>query len=333
MKSSFLLLVILGALTTTHVFGQTKKTKKTAPRKARTTIAKKIPVKLPETKIEQEKSSFDKFYERLSISYFSIFTSSTIGNFNAANGAISPEWGDTGRRCRKNCDTYAMNLWNQVNFAYNFGAKMKFEFLPRFTVMMANPRDMTKSVGEDRAMFNLEDFLIGFSGVVASSDDKKFNWWMRTALRLPTSRFSRNYRHPDFGSITYQPDWINSFSYDFTKSLQVGFTLVNRLWVFEDRYNSSRHRIISVPYFTYAFDDLTKLQVYFEHIIENNKKWESINGQGPDFENVWQNLMVGISRDLTPKLNVMPFLSTFVNDVPYSSRSYWVGAWISYKIK
>src|SRR5690606_4223585 len=134
--------------------------------------------------------------------------------------------------------------------------------MPRFTVMLANPRDMETTVGEDRAMFLLEDLMVGFSGVVYSSEDKKFNWWMRPALRLPTSKFSRNYRHSDFGSITYQPDWVNSFTYDFDKQWQVGFTVVNRIWIFEDRFNSSRHRIIAVPSLIYTVNDLTKVQVY-----------------------------------------------------------------------
>jgi hypothetical protein len=68
-------------------------------------------------------------------------------------------------------------------------------------------------------------------------------------------------------------------------------------------------------------------------MLENNKRWESINGKKPSYRNVWQNAYIGVAKDVTPKLNLFPYISAFVNDVPFSMRSFWAGLWISYSIK
>ena len=65
---------------------------------------------------------------------------------------------------------------------------------------------------------------------------------------------------------------------------------------------------------------------------ENGKRWKSINGKTPVFKDTWQNTMVGVAKDITPKLNIFPYVGTFVNR-PLSDKSFWVGAWISYQIK
>ena len=336
MKSSFLFIVITATLMANVAFGQTKKTVKKSSTKVQKTAAPAVapaPVKkqvtttaaAEEVKTEVSKSSFDKFYERLSIGYFGVLTTPNFENWDSRYAALSPEFsGGT------NQDSYAMNLWSQVNFAYNFGAKMKFNVIPRFTVFLDEAP--TQGAGE-RGMILIEDALIGFSGVVYSSSDKKFNWWMRPGVRLSTSHFSRHYNHPDFGRLSHQLEWLNSFTYDFNPTWQLGLTFQDRYWIFDDRYNASRNRLLYSPFLIYTVNDSTKIQAYYEIMFENNKRWESINGQKPVYYDVWQNAYIGVAKDITSKLNVFPYISVFVNDVPLSMQSVWAGAWISYQIK
>ena len=68
-------------------------------------------------------------------------------------------------------------------------------------------------------------------------------------------------------------------------------------------------------------------------MLENNKRNKSINGKNPVYKNMWQNAYIGVGKDITPKLNVYPYISAFVNDVPFSMRSLWTGLWVSYTIK
>src|SRR5690606_12081770 len=126
------------------------------------------------------------------------------------HAAISPEY-ELGPDCN-NCDTYSFNLWSQVNFSYNFGAAMKFNVIPRWTTFFATPKDQDPG---ERGTFMLEDMLVGFSGVILSSADKRFNWWMRPGVRLPTSHFTRNYNHAEFGRLTHGLELTQTFTYDF----------------------------------------------------------------------------------------------------------------------
>jgi len=314
MKRSFILTVILGALITTQVCGQT------------TTVTTTTATTTKEA--EAPKSSFDKFYERLSIGYFGAASTPAFEKWDSNNAAISPEF-SAGDPCR-NCDIYSFNIWNQVNFGYNFGAKFKFNVIPRFTVFFDTPKDQPQG---ERGNILLEDALIGFSGVLYTSPDKKFNWWLRPGVRLPTSHATRHYNHPDFGRLTYNLEAINSFTYDFNPTFQLGLTTMNRYWIYENRYNTSRARYYIAPNFTYTLNDTTKIIGYYENMLENNKRWESINGKKPVYYDVWQNAYIGVGKDLTPKLNVYPYISAFVNDVPFSMRSFWGGLWVSYTIK
>lgn len=336
MKRSFLLTVILGALVTTQVFGQTTKTPKapkatkltklTKTTKAPTTTTTTTPIATPVA--EAPKSSFDKFYERLSIGYYGAITSPTLEKWNSNNAAVSPEFSG-GDPCR-NCDTYSFNIWSQVNFGYNFGGKMKFNIIPRWTTFFDTPSNQDPG---ERGNILLEDALVGFSGVIFTSSNKKFNWWMRPGIRLPTSHATRHYNNGDFGRLTYNLEVTNSFTYDFTPKFQLGLSFQDRYWIFENRYNASRNRLYIAPNFTYALNDTTKIIGYYENMLENNKRWKSINGKNPSYRNMWQNAYVGIGKDITPKLNVYPYISAFVNDVPFSMRSLWTGIWISYTIK
>jgi hypothetical protein len=334
MKSTFLFLAILVSLMTGQVFAQTKKPRAKIKAKPTQTLKKKAVTKkvtttvAPTKVVEAPKTSFDKFYERLGISFGSFWTSPTLEKWDSNNAALSPEFSG-GDPCR-NCDTYSFNAFNQFNFSYNFGAKMKFNVIPRFTVFFDSPKDQSPS---ERGNVILEDALIAFSGVIYSSTDKKFNWWIRPGVRMPTSHASKTYNNDDFGRLTYGIEILQSFTYDFNPKWQLGLTVQDRYWIFENRYNASRNRYYIAPNFTYTINDTTKFSAYYENMLENNKRWKSINGKDPVYYSVWQNAYVGISKDVTPKLNIYPYVSAFVNDVPFSMRSFWLGAWISYTIK
>ena len=275
---------------------------------------------------EAPKSSFDKFYERLSIGYFGSLTSPNLETWDSRRAATSPEFSEK----KTNDDTAPLNIWSQVNFGYNFGGKFKFNVIPRFTTFLDKAPD--QGAGE-RGMVILEDALVGFSGVLYSSDDKKFNWWFRPGIRLPTSYGTRATNDASFGRLTYNIELLSVFSYDFNSKWQLALTSQDRYWIFENRYNASRNRFITIPYVTYTLNDTTKIQAYYENFLENNKRWKSINGKNPSYRNVWQNAYIGIAKDITPKLNVYPFISAFVNDVPFSTQSFWLGLWVSYQIK
>ncbi|HXH32490.1 MAG TPA: hypothetical protein VNJ01_16945 [Bacteriovoracaceae bacterium] len=285
--------------------------------------------KVSNTEVLETRNDFQKFYDRLKISYFGVLTTPTLKDMSDGeweNGALSPEFsGGTNR------DTWPTNMWNQVSFNYNFGAKMNFVFNPRWMTPLAHPVDMQEP--EDRSLIALEDFLVGFQGVVASSEDKKFNLWIRPGLRLPTSRASRNSNNAGFGQLTHQLELAFLPTYDFNKTVQVGMFGQVRSWIYEDRYNISRLRISTSPMLQITLDDTTKWVTYYNHILENNKRFKSINGKNPVFKDVWQGVMTGISKDVTKKLNIYPYVEAFVNDVPFSTNSVYVGAWISYSIK
>jgi hypothetical protein len=328
MKSSFLLLIVVSFFSAPIAFGQITKLKpKLGAKKQPVTTTLHLLASEARPVAQVTKSSFDKFYERLGISYFGAYTSPNLEDWDSRYGATAPE--AQSKRCN-NCDTYAQSLFNQVNFAYNFGGKLKFNIIPRWTMFLGEPSDQD---GGQRGMFLIEDAIVGFSGVLFVSADKKFSWFTVPRMRLPTSLASRGNVNKDFGRLNYQLEWNNSFSYVFNKEWEASLSLGNRVWVFDHRYNLSRHRLVTNPSVSYNLNDTTKIQAYYEHFLENNRNWKSINGKNPNYQNNWQNFMVGISHDLTPDLNVLPFISSFVNTVPYSTRALWLGAWISYTIK
>ncbi len=346
MKSSFLLTMLLSSLVSFSAMGQTNRTRRVQPKPAASKATAKPAVKTktaPPTQTSTQsvatteattKSPFQRFYDRLSIGYFGVYTSPTLEDWNSANAATSPAFGDTERKCRKNCDTYAMNIWNQVNFAYDFGWIMKFVFIPRWTVYLDNPVDMNRSAGEDRALLGIEDFLVGFAGSIVTSEDKKFNWFARPAMRLPTSHFSRNNTNGTFGDLTHQFEVIHFITYDPNPTWQLGLIAQQRWWIYEDRYRNSRLRYYTSPYISYAPNEKTKIQVYYQSMIENNKRDEDIGlRQKPNYRDVYQDVMLAVGRDVTPTLNIMPYLGVFVDDIPLSMRSAYLGAWFSWKIK
>ncbi|HXH75789.1 MAG TPA: hypothetical protein VNJ08_12520 [Bacteriovoracaceae bacterium] len=293
MKSSFLVSLILTGLVTTTVYAQTS------------TVA---------ATTTEEKSSFDKFNERLKVGYFGAYSGSSINNWdNLApdeHGVKDP--------------SYAHNLFNQFSFNYNFGAKMNFILNPRFTL---NTGRTTGHSEETNGLLVLEDTLTGFQGVLHSSADKKFNYWTRFALRLPTSRTSR------VRDITFQPDWAHSFTYDFNTTWQLGLSVSLRQWVYEQRFNADRYRVYVAPNFTYTINDTTKVQAWWETYGEDRLP---AAGKDPKFQEYWQNLMVGVAKDVTPKLNIYPFIGYYINTEYGDERPLdpaWLGAWISYQIQ
>jgi hypothetical protein len=296
---------------------------------------------MPSPEDMKVKSTFDKFSDRLKIGYFGVLTSphfDDMSNGHWKNAAISPEFGTEGEKLKyagKNRDTWPTN----------FGAKMNFVINPRFMTPLASPTDMKDP--EDRSFVELEDFLVGFQGVVASSDDSKFNLWVRPGMRLPVSRASRNSGQSGAGRLNRQLDLAYNATYDFTKTWQVGLSGQFRQWVIEDRFQFDRFRIFTAPFVQYTINDTSRIQVYYENMLETNRRSMPVDDRDPKFYDVWQNAMIGYSVDVTPKFNVMPFISAFVNDVRFDStikglddihienndKAFWVGAWISYTIK
>jgi hypothetical protein len=311
MKSSFLLTLALSVLTTNVALAQiTSKT------------------------LEPKKTSYQKFSDRLKIGYFGVLTTphfDDIGKGNWDNAAISPEFGNAPKGDQKNHDTWPTNIWHQVSFNYNFGAKLNFVVNPRFMTPLAHPVDM--KAPEDRSFIMLDDLLVGFQGVIYASEDKKFNLWIRPGVRLPTSRASRNTGNRGAGSTTRQLDLSFSPTYDFNDTWQLGLFGQLRQWVIEDQYGFDRFRVITNPYIQYTIDDVSKVQVYYELIMETDRRAKPQGDRDPVFTDRWQNVLVGYGRDFTKKLNVMPFVGCFVNDKPITDKSLWAGAWISYSIK
>lgn len=281
-----------------------------------------------------EKRTFDKFYERLKIGWFAVPTTPHLDDIMKGqyhNAAISPEFGNAPKGDQKNHDTWPTNIWQQISFRYSFGAKMDFVVNPRFMVPIVNSRDM--KAPEDRSFIMVDDILFGFQGVVLSDEAKKFNLWIRPGMRVPTSRPSRNSGQGGAGTLSNQVELAYNATYDFTKIWQVGLFGQWRSWVIEDQVGFDRFRIYTAPFIQYTVDDVSRWQLYYENMLETNRRSKPADDRDPVFKDVWQNAFLGYSRDFTPKFNAMPFVSVFVNDEPITDKSIWFGAWVSYQIK
>lgn len=322
MNSSFLLVLIFTALTVNVASAQMS----TMPS--------------PKEMAPQKKAStFDSFYERLKIGWFGVVTTPHLDDIEKGqwrNAATSPQYGNAPKGEQKNHDTWPTNVWNQISFRYRFGGKMDFVFNPRFMVPLAGPRDMTAP--EHRALIMLDDFFVGFQGVVYTSTDSKFNLFMRTGLRLPVSRASRNSTQGSAGAgtsqtLSNQAEVVYNVTYDFTKKWQLGIFGQFRQWVVEDQFGFDRFRIYTAPYVQYTLDDVSRVAVYYENIMETDRRSKPADDRDPVFKNKWQNIFVGYNRDYTAKFNAMPYVGVFVNDKPITDKSVWFGAWLSYTIK
>jgi hypothetical protein len=180
----------------------------------------------------------------------------------------------------------------------------------------------------------LDDLLVGFQGVVYASEDKKFNLWIRPGVRIPTSRASRNTGNAGDGNTTHQIELAFNPTYDFNKTWQLGMFGMFRQWIIDDQYGMDRFRSVTNPYIQYTIDEVSKLQVYYELMLETNTRGLPEGDRDPIFYDIWQNVTFLYGRDITPKLNIAPFVGVFVNDTPtITDKSLWFGAWITYQIK
>ena len=342
MKISLIGSVLLTCLLVQSAFSQTNtrnKPKKQLPKRSSTQKRKVVPVRkavpkqavtsvaVAAPKQDEAKTSFDKFYERLGILYIGFFTSPPLEDFDSRRAAISPQWEGS---C-DNCDSYSMNLYNQFNFSYNFGAKMKFNIIPRFTLFFDEAPDQAPG---ERSTFMMEDWLISFSGTVFSSEDKKFNWWMRPGVRLPTSHFARHGAdNAQFGQYNYQLEWLQALTYQLTPTVEVGVTLQERVWIYENRYNWSRHRHLTSPHVLVKAHDKLDVRIAYENMVENTRNWKSINGKEPNYKDVWQNVAVTFEAKVTDRLTISPAINAYVDDLPFGTKSFWVSSVLVYAIK
>lgn len=281
-----------------------------------------------------KKSTFDSFWERVKISYTGVLTTPHLDDIEKGqwyNAAVSPEYGNAPKGDQKNHDTWPANLWHQLSFRYRFGGKMDFIINPRFMTPLATSRDM--KYPEERSLVMIDDTVVGFQGVVYTSDDKAFNYFLRLGIRLPTSRPSRNSGQGGSGTLSHVNDVAMNTSYNLNKTWQIGMYNNFRQYVIDDRWGFHRFRIYSNPYVQYTIDDASNIQVYYENMIEADKRRKPMHDRKPVFKDKWQNVTIGYARDITPKFNLNPFMGVFINDTPVTDKSIWFGANLSYAIK
>jgi hypothetical protein len=339
MKSSFLLALTL--LCSSVVWGQTRSTQpKRQTRLKRpsgvtrgTTVKRKTPAPVKKIEVKAvtpavtpvaksegivQKTSYQRFSDRLKIGYFGAYSGSSLGQWDEK--ALDEKATKDG--------SYVHNLWNQVSFRYHFGAKFDFVINPRFTLNTASTRG---HAANNKGMLSIEDPLVGFQGVAYSSDDKKFAFWTRLGIRLPLSRGSRA------NDISHQPEKLSQFTYDFNKEWQLGAYMQLRWWVFEDQYTPRRYRVYLAPYLQYAITDTDKVAVWYENYSENRNHWKSFNGEKHKFQTEFSNAMVSYSKDITPKINFMPFIGYYLNSTMHIDErpldAAWLGFWLSWSIK
>ena len=310
---------------------KTKEEKKAATVKVQTKVETTAKTEeVSKTEVLMTKSSFQKFSDRLKISYFSAFQSSQLNNWD---GQALDEHGRKSGCATKGCtqdggNGYAHNLFNQIGFNYNFGAKFNFVLNPRFTI---NTGDTAHQTPRSTSVLQMEDALVGFQGVVTTSEDKKFTWWQRIGARVPMNRNSRA------SNITYQPDFYSQFTYDFNSKWQLGSYAQLRWWIYNQAYTPRRYRVYVGPYVQYTLGAKDRIAIWYENYSENRSKFQSFNGKKPNFQEYWQNAMISYSRDITPTVNFMPFIGYFLN-TDYSAVQkpldpMWLGFWFSWQIK
>jgi hypothetical protein len=314
MKSFFLLVLLVSAMMGNVAFAQMSM--RPSPK---------------DIEADSKKTSFQKFHERLRISAFSVITTPTLYDLSKGNLEYAATSHET-QTYERSRDSIPTNFWNQISFNYNFGAKMNFVFNPRFSLWPVRPKDTTQN--PENSFVQVEDFLVGFQGVVYSSTDKKFNLWIRPGLRLPTNRGTRNSGNGGFGTYTNNIELGFSPTYDFNKTWQLGVFGQWRQWIIEDRFNYTRFRFYTAPYVQYTVNDTTRFQLYYESMLENQRNWKSNgNKKDPIFKDIWQNAFIGVSHDVTPKFNAFPFISMFTDNKGITSKDFWFGAWLSYQFK
>lgn len=333
MKSIFLV-TLLCALLSEVATAQAPKRKRRAinpPTNPRATQKTILPI---DKKPEVRKDSFDKFYERLTIAYFGVYLSSPLAYLHSDYAATSPDFETPSSGCPDNCDTYAQNIFNQITFSYHFGGGSKFIIVPRWTLFLGNANKTNLPGTYDGSqLIEVEDPLVGWSFNLLTSVDKRWAWNIRPAVRLPVSRGSRGGDAARFGDVTFQPDIATSIAYTMSPSWSFGYSLQNRFWVYEDRFNESRHRIAQSLNANQALSEDLSLSYNLEYWVQNDRNRESLNQAAASYKRNWFNTYVGLSWAATKKLNVTPILGVFPGDPDFGLNSAYASAWIAYLIK
>lgn len=324
MKSLFLVTLIC-LMVSVPALSQTSRTKKkssqTSSRKVRRTAprTKKTVIPVAETKTE-DKSHFDKFYERLKIIYFSIYASSPLNRWNA-DFASWNTFSDDGA-CY-NCDSIPQNIFNLLIFVYNYAPNKSFVVQPRWSFYLGSQGDQSAVV--------MEDWVASWGFRHKFND--QWNIDFRPGIRLPFSRGTRNSDDAALGDITHQPDIQLLVNYAPDKNWSFQYILQNRFWVFEDRYNETRHRIAQTLNSNYQLTEKLQLQHYVEYWFQNDRRRESLNGKSVSYKNNFFNTYAGVSYMVTPKFGVTPLVGFYPNDPNLSWHSTYAQVWFLYLFK
>jgi hypothetical protein len=344
MKSSFLFVMMWALLMNLSLAQQdvgrpAKKPRKITPPSSLQESQTPTTQRLHATPTE-EKTHFERFWQRISISYFGILASPNLKDRKSRNAAVSPQWSqDFGGRCRGVCDQYPAFIWSQVAFVYNYGGTMSFSLVPRWSQWLGSPRSEPTAPNGDLVYF--EDTLLAVQGVVYQSPNKAVDWWIRPAIRLPMMRTTRLESRPEFGTVTQNVELLGFLTWHINPTWELGLLHQQRVWVYEDRYNLSRVQHYTAPFLWYKLDDKTKIQLFYEHILRHGNAPSAGFPGGPTAAGgpwhsrmFWNAVMVGVARDITPKFNLYPYLTTFV-DHPrgIGPHAMFIGAWIQYQFK
>lgn len=331
MKSLFLVTLIC-LMASAPAISQTKRTKKpsqstskkirrTKKNTRRSTPTKKTVIPVTEAKVE-DKTHYDKFKDRLRVIYFSIYSTSPLTQWNSDYSPTN-SFSDAGKAgCGYNCDnTTPSNLFNLLILVYNYSPSSSFVIQPRWSVNFGQN-------AEDQGLLQLEDWVVSWGHRFKFSDT--FNIDFRPGVRLPFSRGSRNGDRDGLGDLTMQPDiqvlvnWVPGKDWSFQWVIQ------NRFWVYEDRFNETRHRIAQTFNLNYQYTDKLSLQGYVDYWVENSNRRESLNGKSTSYKQNWFNIYGGPSYMFTSKFGVTPLLGVYADDPNMSWHSLNGQVWFLY---
>lgn len=329
MKSLFLVTLIC-LLVAGPVMSQTKRTKKspqTSSKKVRRTKkkvqssqkTKKTVMPVAEKKVE-DKSHFDKFNDRLRIIYFSIYSTAPLTNWHADFTPVNSFKEGTKAGCGYNCDDYASNIFNLLILVYNYSPNASFVIQPRWSIFTGQ--------SSDNSLLQLEDWVVSWGYRHKFSDEWSID--LRPGVRLPFSRGSRNSDVAGIGDLTLQPDFLVLLNYNPNKDWSFQYILQNRFWVYEDRFNETRHRIAQTLNTNYQLTDKLQFQHYIDYWVENSNRRESLNGKSVSYKQNFFNTYAGVSYMVTPKFGVTPLIGFYPDDPNLSWHSANAQVWFLY---
>ncbi len=296
-----------------------RRTKKNVPRTPRT---KKTVMPVAEKKVE-DKSHSDKFLERLKVIYFSIYSSSPLSSWHADYAAWNT-FTDTGKACPYNCDSIPQNIFNLLILVYNYAPNKSFVIQPRWSFYLGQQ-------GNDPSAVVMEDWVASWGYRHKFNDEWSLDF--RPGIRLPFSRGTRNTDDAALGDLTHQPDIQLLVNYNPNKEWSFQYILQNRFWIFEDRYNETRHRIAQTLNTNYQLTEKLQLQHYVEYWFQNDRRRESLNGKSVSYKNNFFNTYGGVSYMVTPKFGVTPLVGFYPNDPNLSWHSTYAQVWFLYLFK